>query len=207
MKTKLHLGVLVVLMAFLATFFESTTLPNQQIVIQFLDKDIARNSSESAIESVKQQLRSIGAALIKIDKNEAGQLVITYYSETDIEQIQNLLNNANDFELANESEDNGATSLPDGKAIKDYKLDISEIHNNNPIHWNFEITEILDINQKHSSSLSFQINSAGQTFNEHCIISKLQVALQHRTTVSFTFDAQFYKIPEVRAGPYIIGLS
>lgn len=207
MKIKLHFGVLVVLIAFLGTFLESSTMPNQQIVIQFLDKDITHDTSESAIESVKKQLRSIGAALIEINKNEDGQLVITYYSETNVELIQNILNQANDFKLTNDSGDNGATNLPESKTVKAYKLDISEIKNNNPINWSFERTEIVELNHKSDASNSFKVNSSAQNFDENPIVVRIKVAQQNNLSVIFTIDEQSYKIPEVRAGPHFVGMS
>ena len=207
MKIKLHIGVLVVLMAFLGTFFETSATANQQIVIQFLDKDIAKDASESAIESVKKLLQSLGAALIKINKNKAGQLVITYYSETDVEHIQNVLSAADDFKLANDSDHKGTKNGPKRETVKAYKLDITEIQTNNPIHWNFEKTEIVELNQTGDYSGHFKINFSGVNFSEHPTISKIKVALQNNTSVLFTIDAQFYKIPQVRAGPYLAGMS
>lgn len=205
MKIRLHFGLIVVLIAFLGTYLETSTMPNQQIVIEFLDRDIAEDASKSTINSVKKQLERLGAALIKIDKNDVGQLVITYYSETDVEHIQKVLSNANDIKLAYESENKGATNVPQDKKNNAYKLDISEIQNSNPINWNFERTEIVELKLKSDHSHNFKENSSGQHVDENAISSKIRVAQQNNNSVSFTINEQSYKIPEVRAGPNLQG--
>ncbi len=64
----MHFGLLILLLAFLGTYLEQTTLPNQQIVIEFLDKDIAKEDAENAVETIKEQLQLVGAKLIRIDQ-------------------------------------------------------------------------------------------------------------------------------------------
>ena len=41
MKIKLHFAIVVVILAFLGAFMDQKTVPNQQIVVQFLDKSVS----------------------------------------------------------------------------------------------------------------------------------------------------------------------
>jgi len=115
MKTKLHLGILIVLMTFLGRYLETAIVPNQQIVVQFSDKDIAKEDAVNAIDVVREQLQGIGVAHLQIVHNGDGQLKITYYSESDVTQIQDILLKEEGFNIAYDSGDNSSDKLPENK--------------------------------------------------------------------------------------------
>ncbi len=206
MKTKLHFGVLVILLAFLGTYFGQVTVPNQQIVIQFSDNGIAQEDAENAIEIIKRQLQSIGVELIQIDQNYDGQLKITYYSDSDVERIQSMLLKAQDFKVTYDSEHKSTTNFPENKNIKDYELNISEIQNSSETNWDFERTEIVELNQKSEYSDYPKVNSLGQLSAEKHNNGKIKVAIQNNNAIAIAIDNGSYKIPEVRAGPHLNGI-
>jgi hypothetical protein len=206
MKTKLHFGLLVILLAFLGTYLEQTTVPNQQIVIQFLDKDIAKEDADKAIEIVKDQLESIGVELIQIDQNDGGQLKITYYSTSDVERVQRLLLKGYDFRFAYDSEEKSTTDFPESKPIKNYELNISEIQNGNHTNWDFERTEIVQFNQKSDNSYNPRVNASGFPINDNYNNGKIRIAIQINSEIVIAKNNQSYKIPECRAGPNSKGI-
>ncbi len=201
MKTRLHFGILVILLAFLGTYLEQRTLPNQQIVIQFSDKDIAEEDAESAIEIVKKRLQSIGVEHIKIAHYNNGQLKITYYSDSDVERIQNILSKEEGFKFPYESENKRSPNFPKNKSIKDYELNISEIQNSSNINWDFERTSVVELNQKSDHSFNPKVTSSGEHINHDPSNSEINFALKVNTSVAKAMDRISYEIPEVRAGP------
>ena len=201
MKTKLQFGILVVLLAFLGTFLEQTTVPNQQIVIQFSDKAITVEDTENAIEAIQNKLQSIGVTQIKIGQNESGQLRITYHSDVDVEHIQNALFKAEDFKVAYDSTQNESSSFPEDRNVKDYELNISEIKTSSKINWDFGGTQVTEINQKTDHSNPLKVNSSGEQINTKLSNGIIKVAVLVNNSIEIAIDNQSYKIPEVRAGP------
>lgn len=203
MKTKLYFGIIAVLIAFLGTFIEQPTIPNQQIVIQFSDKANTEQDTENAIEAIQKQLQNIGVTQIQIGQNEDGQLRITYHSDADVEYIQNILFNVDDFKVAYEASQNHSNNFPKDKSVKDYQLNISEIKTSSDINWDFEGTQVTEINQKTDHSNNLKVNYSGKQINIKRSNEIINVAVIVNTTVAIAINHLSYKIPEVRAGPTV----
>ncbi|WP_296317223.1 hypothetical protein [Winogradskyella sp. UBA3174] len=208
MKIKLQFGVLVVLLVFLGTCLEQTTVPNQQIVIQFSDANISSEDAENTIEIVKKQLQSIGVTNIQIGQHESGKLKITYYSRADVERIQTILSKEDSFKFAHQSSSSTSKDLPDNRNVKNYELDISEIHNNNNSHinWGFEGIQIVELNQKSDRNDNPKVNTSGYQLNTEHRNTIVNVAIKENSTVAIALAKISYKIPEVRAGPAFNGI-
>ena len=206
MKIKLHLGVLAILLAFLGTFIEQATVPNQQIVIQFSNANISSEDADQAIEVVRERLQRIGVTNIKIGQHQNGKLRITYHSPSDIERIQNMLSEGDDgFRFDYESETNN-NSLPVNRNLENYELNISEIHGQSDVNWDFEGIQIAEINQKSDRFSNPKVNTSfgPQHTVQHNSIVK--IAIKENRAVLLARDRIAYKIPEVRAGPTYNGL-
>lgn len=201
MKTKLQFGILVILLTFLVTFLEQTTIPNQQIVIQFSDQAITTEDTENALETIQDKLQGIGATQIQIGQTEGGQLRITYHSDVAVEHIQKVLFNVEEFKIAYESSQKHSNNFPENKSTKDYELNISEIKTSTNVNWNFEGTQVAEINQKTDHSNQLKVNYSGQQINTKQSNKIINVAVLTTNTVAIAIDNSSYKIPEVRAGP------
>ncbi|MBU2930223.1 hypothetical protein [Winogradskyella psychrotolerans] len=201
MKTKLHFGLLIILLAFLGTYLEQYTQPNQQIVIQFSDTEISPEDTENAIEVIQNKLQSIGVTHIQIGQRNEGQLRIVYHSTTDVGYIQKALFNVEDLNIAYNSTQNQSDKFPTNKDFKDYELNISEIKTSNTINWDFERTQVVEIHNKTDRFLYSKTNSSGHHYHniEHHFTSKVAVFINNSETI--VIDAISYIIPEVRAGP------
>ena len=201
MKTKLHLAILVVILAFLGTFMDQKMVPNQQIVVQFLDKSVSLEDSEEAIESIQYKLQSIGVTHIQIGQNRDGQLRITYHSDSEVSQIQDVLFKADDFDIAYHTSQQHSNNFPKDKEAKDYELNISEIKSDSNFNWDFEGTQVTEVNQKTDHSNQLQVNYSGKPFNTKPVNNIINVAVAANNTVVNAIGRLSYEIPEVRAGP------
>ena len=205
MKIKLHLGVVMVILMFLGTYIEHNLVPNQQIVIQFSNHQITSEEANSAAEALKQQLKDIGAKKLDIGEFNSGQLTITYYSDTDVMRIQKVLTDDDlvlDYSLENESNDK---SIPEKAEL--YKFNVSEIQDSPINNWDFEGTLVTELNHK-SDRYYFPKVKSSDTKEELNTKSKI---LYSRFTISSVFQIHkgnfAYQIPEVRAGPSMLGNS
>ena len=205
MKIKLHLGVVMVILMFLGTYIEHNLAPNQQIVIQFSNHQITSEEANSAAEALKQQLKDIGAKKLDIGEFNSGQLTITYYSDTDVMRIQKVLTDDDlvlDYSLENESNDK---SIPEKEEL--YKFNVSEIQDSPINNWDFEGTLVTELNHKSDRYYFPKVKSAA-TKEELNTKSKI---LYSRFTISSVFQIHkgkfAYQIPEVRAGPSMLGNS
>lgn len=203
MKFRLHFGILVVLLAFLGTYLEHKNVPNQQIVIQFSDKEITAEDTENAIKVIQDKLQSIGISRIQIGQNQNGQLRISYYSESDVEHIQNVLFNTEDVNLAKNALHKSSHNFPEHKNIKDYQLNISEIKINNNLKWDFEGTQIVEINQKVDRFSYPKTNSSANYPHVLQSNSTIKKAILVSKTTAIAIDNKACSIPEVRAGPLV----
>ncbi|WP_299125336.1 hypothetical protein [uncultured Winogradskyella sp.] len=203
MKTKLQFGILVLLLAFLSRQLEDSTVPNQQMVIQFSDENISVEDAENTIEAIHAKLQRIGAEQIQIGQSENGQLKITYFSNADVDKIQHILSSAEGLELANDSQSKSSNDFPSEKISKDYKLNISEIQNNSDVNWDFETIEVVELNQKSEHSYNHKVKTSGEYINTKHSNSIINIAIKCHTTIVIAIDNASYKIPEVRAGPIV----
>ncbi|SDS75402.1 hypothetical protein [Winogradskyella sediminis] len=203
MKTKLHFGLIVILLAFLGTYLEQNTLPNQQIVIQFSDTDISTEDTENAIESIQNKLHSIGVTRIQIGHSKDGQLRILYHSNTDVGYIQKALYNVEELNIAYNAGQPNSEDFPEPKDQKDYELNISEIKSNTNINWDFERTQIVEVNQKTDRWLFSKTYSFGGCLQNIERYYDQNVAILISNHARLVIDNICDIIPEVRAGPLV----
>lgn len=199
MKIKLQLGIIVMLFVFLGTYVEQTIVPNQQIVIQFSDTNISSEDAENTIEAVKKQLQNIGVCYINIEQHEDGKLRITYYSDTDVNLIQNILSQEDGFKFAYQTNQNNSSDLPENR--NDYELNISEIQNGGDTNWDFDGIQVTELNQKTDrfNNPTDKLSGENRSLGNYNV--KAKVAIQVNGTVALAIDNISYIIPEVRAGP------
>ena len=123
MKIRLQFGILIVLLAFFGTLVEQPIVPNQQIVVHFSDQNISDLDTEKTILNIQEELQRIGAKHVQIGYDAQGQLKITYYSESDVELIQNLLLQEN-FKVSFNTNQDKSSDPSEQKDVKDYELNI-----------------------------------------------------------------------------------
>ncbi|WP_299115153.1 hypothetical protein [uncultured Winogradskyella sp.] len=203
MKTKLHFGILIILMTFLGRYLESSVVHNQQIVVQFSDLQITKSESQEAIEAIQLKLKTIGVKDIQVGQNQKGQLKITYYSETDIQHIKDVLSDGKDFELAYNVNRDYPNNPLEQKHTKDYELNISEINNSNTNTWDFEGVKTIELHHKSDRFNNLKDYNANTQFKLRTLDHLIKVRVKYSHNIALVIDNGSYKIPEVRAGPNV----
>ena len=203
MRSKLHFGVLIILMVFLGRYMETSVVPNQQILIQFSDAKITENEAQNAIEAIQLKLQTIGVSAIKVDQGEKGQLKITYYSETDIQQIEDVLSSEGDFRFSHKEEGGKSNENPIDKRLKNYELNISEIQKSFEVNWDLEGAEIVELNHKSDRFNNLNDYNANGYSQIKILHNYTKAYVRLNNNIALVEDNHSYKIPEVRAGPHI----
>ena len=183
---------------------QQTTVPNQEIVLQFTNEDISLEDAQHTISIVEQELQRIGIDYIQVGEQEDGRLVISYYSVTNVESIKKILSTQKELALGFVSPD--TKDVPFQTPSKDksisYNLDVFEIQEGQ--------NSFLNLGGK----LAVELKSGQQRFlNPHFYIPSeesllvdteqiLKVNLSFQRYIAIAKDYRSYKIPEVRAGPF-----
>ncbi|WP_103071156.1 hypothetical protein [Aquimarina sediminis] len=203
MKKKWYFGTLITAFALLVAIKQQTVVPNQEIVLEFLNGELSSPEAQNAIAVVKKQLQSIGVEDTKISKELGdGKLKITYYSNADVEDIKKLFSEGQNVEIDHvfydQNEDDN--ELPLSENSKEYSLDVYEIQKNTDFDTDFNGKYVLEAEQKHGGNSSFNVYSfvaeTDDTFGR-----LIKVAQKVNTNIAIAIDNTSYKIPEVRAGP------
>lgn len=201
MKSKLHFGILIVLITFLVRFLETPVAPNQQIVIQFSESEITDNLTAKTVDAIRTKLHVIGVEQIQVGQDADGHLKITYFSNTAVEEIQNILSDNANFKLTYgfEKEHSGKGS-PDEKSDT-YKVNVTEIHeNSNSNSWDFDGIQVVEHNQKSDRFNNPKKHFSGHQIQSEFITEGVKITLNaiHKKLIK---EHCAYSFPEVRAGP------
>ncbi|WP_299683912.1 hypothetical protein [uncultured Dokdonia sp.] len=198
MKNKWYIVVLIFILAILGISSERSSAPNQELVIQFTDAEIASDKAQHTITRVKSQLEAVGVHSIKIQELGNGTLKITYYSDVEVSEIQKIFSESVEIASSHTSDKEDA-QLPSEKELKEYQLDIYEIQNNNDfVGSNGNVLEAKSEIIRFFTPDSYATKSK-QTEAQKNKIEK--IAYICYKNIATAIDEAAYKIPEVRAGP------
>ena len=197
MKTKLHLGLFIVLFVIIGRKVDGNIVPNQQIIVKF--SNLETLDVAQTIEKVKVQLRKIGVSNIKTEKDQSGFLKITYYSASSINEVQEFFLKQTEFKLIYEFGNKKLNHLPQKSSDKNYEFNISKILKTPDNSGDFNGIEVVEHHQK---SDRFQKN---KVYEIVCLHNYTNLALKYNLlfinkSIALT-NKYSYKIPEVRAGP------
>jgi preprotein translocase subunit SecD len=101
-------------------FQEQGFIPNQEIVLKFVDTKTNKNNIENTIADVKEKLENLGVTNILIQENENGTLKISYYSSVDVKNIKEVLTSDKKNLLGKNQKNKEIPS-------SDYNIDIYEL--------------------------------------------------------------------------------
>ncbi|WMI64389.1 hypothetical protein RBH94_09975 [Aestuariibaculum sp. YM273] len=205
MRTKWYFGALIVLISFLGIYQNRTSEPNQEIVLQFTDVEVTSDEAHSAIQEVTHQLQTIGADAVQVKQLQNGEVVIAYYSATDVASIKALL--AEDDLLQIGYASTKGDNLPSEKDSKTYKFDVFEIHKANDSPSGFGGKHMLSAKQdfdRFYNPHTYYFNTLEDVNSNH---TSVEVALKVFREIAVAIDNTTGNIPEVRAGPISLGLA
>ena len=205
MKPKWYLSIFVLIVAFLGAGLQQFSAPNQEIVLQFEDKEISLVKTENAIANIKKQLQDIGVKKIQVYKGANGVLKISYFSEIDVVSIKKIFSKEKALKLSYSLLDfeEGSTKMPSKNKSNTYQLDVFKIQksNGNEGDSNGLVVELLPEHDRY--------------FNPDVYYSTLVYELRFKNKIEkvayiiysnrfIEIDNSSYNTPEVRAGPVLI---
>lgn len=196
MKSKWFFSLLfLILFACFGAFQEKVNIPNQEIVLEFVDENINKEEINNTITNLKETLLIAGVANINIKETKNGTLKISYYSAVTVDNIKAIIAKENSIAFNLNSENNNK-NLP----VSDYKFDIYELANEVDVSdlkdkYLFEIKQTSDrftTNPSLAFLKNIELKKANQLF---------KTALTANKKNPFTKDRTSHQEPEVRAGP------
>jgi hypothetical protein len=204
MNSRWYISILIITLTFLGSIASTQQIaaPNQEIVLQFSSINVSTQDTQKAITSVRQQLEIAGVNDIQVQALRDGQLKISYYSNSDVDSIKDLLSNKCNLYLGYVSYDDNQSKIPSEEKTIAYNFDVYEIQQGDDVS---ELDGKLALETKAEDD---------RIFNPNVLISAVEidsdakeniekVAYKLSRTVSITIDNNSYKTPEVRAGPAI----
>lgn len=196
MNSKWYISTLfLILFICFGAFQEQVFIPNQEIVLEFVDGKINQKEILNTIDDVKEKLAGAGASNIIIQETKEGTLKISYYSANHIDNIKEALQTENQFAF-HQNSDNEQEKVPSSI----YNIDIYELSD-----------EIDATNQNDKYVLEIKyVSEQSTTTNTFASIRNLEIEnanLRYKIAYTnyknnpFTKDKSSCKEPEVRAGP------
>jgi len=195
MNAKWYFGALFLIFSYFGMFQEPITVPNQEIVLEFINSEVDQKEVQNTIEDVRAKLSDIGVSEIHIEETENGTLKISYYSLVPIDHIKEALLDENELVV-----DQNSKGSENDQSSLEYKIDV------------YEIVDGSDITSR-NNKLVFEIKYHSDRFtnDHHDYVARnnidakasrrYQTAYQEYKNDPFIQDRTSHKEPEVRAGP------
>jgi hypothetical protein len=202
MNWRWYIPVLIIALAFFGVSLEQSTLPNQEIVVQFNTENVSVAEAERAIANVTSQLKSIGIEHVLVSEIHNGKLKVTYYSATDVATIKDLFKKQNKLQLADTgfNEKDNSPNIPLSENSHIYKLEVVTIQKD--LGSNLGLQGVLVIVKSAKDQYLKPFTSVGVCETNIDLKQDIEiVAYKNYRDISFLIDHTSYEIPEVRAGP------
>jgi hypothetical protein len=203
MNAKWCVSTLFIILALLGLSQEQKKASNQQILLQFVDVELASGTAhDDVLVAITKKLEVLGVDTIEIVENDGSQLSIRYYSDVDADSVKEFLSQENQLSLANEEE--SPSDSPKKELPETYNLVVSDLHQQ--AENGVTINATLVVPQKHDAK-TFS-HPVVLTFSETIVFEQdaiVDTAYKINTTIAIAIDNTSRTIPEVRAGPYVYG--
>ncbi|MBT4414626.1 MAG: hypothetical protein HOC83_11110 [Polaribacter sp.] len=195
MNAKWYISTLFLIFSLFGALQEQVSIPNQEIVLEFVDTKINRQNIENTIANVRKKLRNIGASNITLRETKNGTLKISYFSIVDVENIKEAIIKGNKFVL-----DKNTENKDKNNTTSDYSIDIYELTKSSDIS-NLDFKFVFEIKQ-HSDRFTTDNYFALIKKRTQCKRDQLfKIPYKIHKNNPFTKDKTSHEEPEVRAGP------
>ncbi len=195
MQAKWYVSTLFLLFIYFGAFQEKVSIPNQEIVLEFVDAKIDQKDIENTIAEVREKLLEVGIENIIINNSKNGTLKISYYSIVHIDNIKEALAEENNLVL-NKDSDNREKN----ENSSNYNIDIYEITNETDI-FNSDYKFVFEIKYNSDRFSTVDYLALAKNIDQYKTDQLFKVAYKINKNSPFTKDRTSYKEPEVRAGP------
>ncbi|NNC50857.1 MAG: hypothetical protein HKO01_10005 [Flaviramulus sp.] len=191
----------IVIMLLGVTTKQHIVSPNQEIVLQFKDDKVSDEAINNAILILKNQLQDLGVDNIKVTHSNHGNLKISYYSNSDVASIKEILQKQEKVKIDFNAQNEKSNEFPFSDNSISFNLDIYEIQEDYTTGWNLNGINVVVFDTKSDRffdpNTNFFINFIEVNQNDAVVKQALKVS----TNIVLAIDDVLYKIPEVRAGP------
>lgn len=204
-QPKWYLSAALIFMAVLGGILgqQRTTVPNQEIVLQFNNADSSSTDAQHTLAIVEQQLQRIGVAYIHVTEQEDGKMVISYYSEANVESIKALLSKQKELALGFVADKTSEEplKLPSQSDSVAYNLDVYEIQEGQNTVSNLGGKNAVELKSGQYRFLNPNFYIPTDDFYSDATAPTLKIKIEVQNYIAIIKDNGLHKIPEVRAGP------
>ncbi|APY10527.1 hypothetical protein BWZ22_04405 [Seonamhaeicola sp. S2-3] len=201
MNAKWYFSTLIIALTLLGVCQKQVSVPNQEIVMDFVDANVTSEDVQTAIANVKEQLQEVGAVNIKVLKEKNGTLKISYYSKVNVTNVKKLLSKDNYWLFGYASNNQGEKdSQPSKNKLKDYNLDVYEIKTSQESS-SLNGKCVLEIKHDYDRFTKPNLYSPFQKDFVSELNCSIKVAYKINSNIAIALDDTSNKKPEVRAGP------
>ncbi|WP_299555541.1 hypothetical protein [Seonamhaeicola sp.] len=200
MNAKWYFSTLIIALTLLGVCQKQDPVPNQEIVMEFANAEVAKDDVQAAIANVREQLQEVGATNIKVQEAENGTLKITYHSHVKVANIKEILSKEDHLVLGYASDnqdesDSHASDEPSG-----YNLDVYEIRKGSEpssLGGKYVLEIKFDYDRFTNPNVYFPLENQAVSKSDHSI----KTAYKVNRNIAIAIDNTSHKEPEVRAGP------
>lgn len=204
MIKKWYIGTFITALALLVVMQQRAVVPNQEVVLEFVNIDITSPEAQNTIVAIQKQLQSIGVKNTRISReSNSGKLTITYYSDADVAYIKKVLSEKQSeaLDLVFFHHNENEVPMPSDNDSMDYNLDVHKIQKSTDLSSDFLIANIVEVEiEQNSHSDNYSYNFI-DVFDEKAINNLRRVAERIHIHIAIAIDNTSHNIPEVRAGP------
>lgn len=206
MIKKWYFNVLLSTFALLFVMHKQTIIPNQEILLEFSDHQITDTEARRALAIIKRQLESVGVKNTRILWLRDGSLKISYYSDSDIAVINELLSQKRytGYDVAFLGKAGNADHLPIQDHETGYTLKVRELQGTKDVNSTYLIpgrTKIAKDPELYSGGTNtFAADKTTEVNIKNIGIQRSQIRLLYSVAKN---ENTSRKIPQVRAGPYL----
>ena len=205
MSLKWYISTFIITLTLLSTLCkEQTVVPNQEIVLQFLDANIVSSKAQTTIVAVKSQLKDLGADNIKVTEVSGnGMLKITYYSNADVLLIKRILSKENNVELdfASNSQDKNQSQWPSEEETIIFNLDVYKIQDSNDSNTGLDGKLAIEIKSEIERFFNPSVDDCAVELDDRERDRIRKVIFKLNRNIAIAIDHTSHNIPDVRAGP------
>ena len=199
MNAKWYFSTLIIALTLLSVCQKQDAVPNQEIVMEFANIEVAKNDVQIAIANIKQQLQAVGATNIKVKEAENGALKITYYSHVNVANIKEILSKENHLVL-DYANNQGQNDSHSSDKQSNYNLDVYEIRKGIDAS-SFDGKYVLEIKYDYDRFSNPNIYISFQNVTVSKTGHSIKTAYKVNRNIIIAINNTSHKEPEVRAGP------
>ncbi|TWO32533.1 hypothetical protein E1J38_006575 [Seonamhaeicola sediminis] len=197
MNAKWYFSTLIIALTLLGVCQKQDPLPNQEIVMEFVNAETTKDDVQNVIADIKKQLQEVGATSIEVQETENSTLKITYHSKVKAVSIKEMLSKEKHlvFDYASNNKDTGGTNKP-----SKYNLDVYDIRKGSEssnLGGKYVLEIKYDYDRFSNPNVYFSLGNQPSDKSDHLI----RIAYKVSQSIAIAIDNTSHKEPEVRAGP------